>query len=146
MKPQLEIQDIVNKIFEHNSNAEAIINTNKEKLLLLEQETDSTKKLAQLYRGKLTSSEVEVLKQKFEFLHKQVNDVLTNIGLFKNELMLREKMDATEVEPEPPATKKEQFNKDFDSAFDFSKNKDVTVDNARVEKLEPISKPEDEGK
>lgn len=135
-KPQLEIQDIVNSIFEHNSNADTILKTNKEQLLLLEQETEKTVEMAKLYRGKLTSSEVEVLKQKFEILYNQVNEVLTNIGLYKNELMLREKMNAGEVEPEFPKTKKEQFNKDFNNSFDFSSSKTSDV------KEEPLDKEE----
>lgn len=133
---QLDIQDIVNSIVNHESNAGAVLNTSKELLLLIEEETDKAKQLSKLYRGKLTSSEVEVLKQKFEILYKQLQEVLTNVGLYKNELMLREKMNAAEVEPEKPKTDKEQFNKEFDDAFDFKSNDKNSENNSNDDTVE----------
>jgi hypothetical protein len=142
MKHELNIQDIVNSIYEHNSNPGAILNTNKELLLLIENEIDQSKQLTKVYKGKLTTSELEVLKIRFDNLYKQVSDILTNIGVYRNELALRDKMDAYESQPEWPITNKQQFNKDFDKAFDFSSepNPDM-INNVEVTDTEANAKP-----
>lgn len=120
-------EELVNGIVYHESNSGAVLNTSREYLLLLEEEIDQVKSKVITHKHNITSSELEVLKQKFDTLYKQVSEVLSNIGVYKNELMLREKMDASENDPttsnaddnKTPENKKEQFNKDFDNAFNF---------------------------
>lgn len=136
-------EELVNGIVRHQSNSGAILNTSREHLLLLEQELDDAKATKQIKKG-ITGSEVEVLKSKFDTLYKQVSDILTNIGIYRNELLLRQKMDSTDnevsdAEQETPESKKEQFNKDYDDAFNFkdfsqdSKSGDIK-DGAETEK------------
>lgn len=140
-------EELVNGIVRHESNSGAILNTSREYLLLLEEEIDKTKQEVSVKKRNITGSEVEALKVKFDTLYKQVSDVLSNIGIYKNELLLREKMDASSDEVTnddlvSPETKKEQFNKDYDDAFNFkdfsqdSKSGDVKGGEEAEEKKE----------
>jgi hypothetical protein len=124
IKMKFTHEELVNGIVRHESNSGAVLNTSREYLLLLEEEIDDTKQKVVFKKKSLTGSEVESLKQKFDTLYKQVSDVIANIGIYRNELLLREKMDAstdqvTNDDLVSPETKKEQFNKDYDDAFNF---------------------------
>lgn len=140
-------EELANAIVNHQSNSGAVLNTSREHLLLLEQEIENVKATKQIKKG-ITGSEVEVLKEKFDSLYKQVNDILTNIGIYRNELLLRQKMDSTDnevsnLEQDTPETKKEQFNKDYDDAFNF---KDFSQDSKSgdIKKGEEIQKKKEE--
>lgn len=142
-------EELVNGIVGHRSNSGAILNTSREYLLLLEQELDNVKATKQIKKG-ITGSEIEVLKEKFDSLYKQVNDVLTNVSIYRNELLLRQKMDSTDnevsnTEQETPETKKEQFNKDYDDSFNF---KDFSQDSKSgdIKGGEEIQKKKEEDK